>query len=184
MTIRDILKISAVYLGREDLIAYFNDSTAGNVSLAEVDSFVKCANFVINELATEYVPIKTTEGCDSTNGQILYSSLSATPLDILNVYDAFGNSLEFKTTPLYVKTSPSAVRIEYSYVPVEYSLNDTVAYTENTLPARVIAYGVTAETCLIDGKYREAEIWDKRFKDSILNVIIPKRSVMKGRCWM
>lgn len=182
MKIRDIIETTATFLGREDMITYLKSNLSNNQTMEkEINVFARAANLVINELATEYVPLKTTEICQSQNGQILYTSLLETPLDILNVYDAFDNKVAFKTTSLYVKTKPEAVRIEYTYIPDSASVNEEIAYREKDVPLRVIAYGTAAEISLIEGKFDEATIWDKRFKESILNRILPKNTVMKGR---
>jgi hypothetical protein len=189
MTIKQIIKTTAVYLGRDDIIAYLDGElfdTPEDVLKEleqEVNSLTKCANLVINQLATEYVPLKSIDVVRSDNGQILYTSFPSNPIDILAVYDVYGNKLEYKILPLYLLTKPEAVKVEYTYLPPEYNLEETIAYTENKVPIRIIAYGVTAEYTMISGRFDEAILWDKRYKNSILNILMPKNSVIKGRYW-
>ena len=103
--------------------------------------------------------------------------------DVLAVYDVYDNKLEFKLLPFYVKTKPDAVKVEYTYLPPEYTLDETIAYDEKLIPMRVIAYGVTAEYSLISGRFDEASIWDRRYKNSVLNLTLPKNTFIKGRYW-
>ena len=189
MTIKQILKTASVYLGREDLIKYLDGELSDinedvlNELKSEVDILTKCANLIINQLATEYLPVKSTDIVKSTNGQILYTSFPLDPLDVLAVYDVYDNKLEFKLLPFYVKTKPDAVKVEYTYLPPEYTLDETIAYDEKLIPMRVIAYGVTAEYSLISGRFDEASIWDRRYKNSVLNLTLPKNTFIKGRYW-
>ena len=94
MTIKQIIKTTAVYLGRDDIIAYLDGElfdTPEDVLKElehEVNSLTKCANLVINQLATEYVPLKSIDVVRSDNGQILYTSFPSTlPNDSLFIFN-------------------------------------------------------------------------------------------------
>lgn len=188
MTIKEITISAAGYLGREDIIEYLENHTfeSGEETRLkkEINILNRCANLTINRLATEYVPIKTIESVRSVNGKITYASLQNNVLDVLSVYDYYDNKISFRLYPLYIKTKPEAVKIEYTFIPVKYEADQNIAYSEKDVPARVIAYGVAAEWCMISGDYDEGRIWDKRFKESAENVSVARNRVVKARSWI
>ena len=104
-------------------------------------------------------------------------------LDVLGVYDGNGNKISYKVMPVCVKTGGQASKIEYSYIPPEYSLEEVIAYEEKLVPARVIAYGVASQICIIEGRFDQANVWEKRYKESLKNLIPLKRAKIKGRYW-
>jgi len=186
MTVKDIILTSATFLGREDIISYLNGDEVSQVSLnieKEISILVRLLNIVVSEIATDFVPIKTIETARSNNGQILFSSLLETPLDILNVYDVYSNKINFSLTPLYIKTKPESVKVEYTYIPQPLSLTSPFPYSEKQLPSRVFAYGVAYNTCLFEGKFDEADLWEKKYREALALVVLPKSSSVKGRWW-
>lgn len=188
MTIKNIVLTAAGFLGREDIIGYLEGRVTDNDEISalsgESQILVRCANLVINRLATEYIPIKTVENVNSVNGKITYASLLENVMDVIKVYDYHENPVSYKLYPLYIKTRPDAVKVEYTFVPRKYKIDEKIAYEERVVPERVIAYGVAAESCMIDGNYDEGRLWDKRFKESVKNLSVPKKCVLKARSWI
>lgn len=187
MTIKDIVKTTAVLMGNEEVADYLDGgeySEADGARLQkEVDILIKCSNLTINEIATEYIPVVTVEGVNNFSGYIYFNSLSMDVLRVIAVYDSQGNKLSFKPVQYGIKTSSSASKIEYSYIPPEYDLSSTVDFEEKNVPKRVVAYGVASQACIIEGKFEEAGLWNNRFKDSVINMALPKRTKIKGRYW-
>ncbi len=186
MTVKDIIETSAVFLGREDIISYLKGddiSLSNEDAEKEISILVRCVNIVLNELATEFVPLKTIETVRCNNGQILYSSLLQNPLEILKVFDINGKELDFSLNQLFIKTNSNAVQVEYTYIPLPLNLSSECVYAENEVPARIVAYGVAEKACLFEGRFDEAEIWAKKFKESASTISLPKNAVIKGRWW-
>jgi hypothetical protein len=187
MTIKDIVKTTAVLMGNEEICDYLDGgeySEADGARLQkEVDVLIKCSNLTINEIATEYIPVVTVESVTNFSGYIYFNSLLMDVLKVIAVYDNQGNKLSFKPVQYGIKTSNSACRIEYSYIPPEYNLSSTIDFEEKNVPKRVVAYGVASQVCIIEGKFDEAGLWNSRFKDSVTNIAMPKRAKLKGRYW-
>ena len=187
MTVKEIIKTSSVLLGRDDVYGYLSGEEFLSEDRArlqlEVNSFVKCVNLTLNEIATEYIPVVKTEAINNYSGYIYFNSLQMNVLDVLGVYDAGGNKVSYKVMPVCVKTGSQASKIEYSYIPPEYSLEEVVAYEEKLVPARVIAYGVASQMCIIEGRFDQATVWEKRYKESLKNLIPLKKAKIKGRYW-
>ena len=187
MTVKEIIKTSSVLLGRDDVYGYlsgedFLDEDRARLQ-AEVNAFIKCVNLTLNEIATEYIPVIKTEIVNNYSGYIYFNSLEMNVLDVLGVYDGNGNKISYKVMPVCVKTGGQASKIEYSYIPPEYSLEEVIAYEEKLVPARVIAYGVASQICIIEGRFDQANVWEKRYKESLKNLIPLKRAKIKGRYW-
>ena len=186
MTIKEILISTAAFLGRSDIIDYLDKGVTVNNEQCEkeVKMMVRCANLVINELALEYLPLKFIETAESNGGIIYFGSLSKNILQVLNIFDEYDNKISYKLHADYVKTKPERVKIEYTYIPDTYAIDDVIGYAEKDLPLRAIGYGVASEFSIISGLYDEGVMWDKRYKDSLSNLVFPKSVTAKKRNWL
>ena len=179
MTIKDIIKLSATMLNREDVIDYLEKGTATGDALECIDTLTRCANLTINELAGSYIFMQKEEGI---SGEIIkYTDLSETILKVIKVLDASGNKIKFKMMPEYVKLSSFGAKIIYNYLPSNYGLEDIIGYTEKDISSRIIAYGVVAEYCLVVHAFSESVMWHQRFIDGIEGKCYPKNSKIKSR---
>jgi len=43
------------------------------------------------------------------------------------------------------------------------------------MPNRIICYGIAREICIIEGRFDEANEWQKKFEESLLKSVKPKR---------
>lgn len=184
MQLKEIVKITAMYLGRGDVCDYLEagNSAQPNSGILElVNNLTGCANLVINELALSYIPMYKEETVNNENGKINYSTLTERVTEIVDVIDDYGNSVEFKVFPEYLETFYSHVKIKYKYIPSNYGLTDNVGYLENQVPARIIAYGTAGEYCLTERGFQESLMWRTRFNDSLSTLLTPKNTIMKSR---
>lgn len=183
MKLKDVIKLCAVYLGRERVVKYLEDGI--NISdedvLSTVDALTRCANVVISELACTFFPLVKKEKTGAEGGRTYYVNLTETPLEIKNVYNDAGSKIPFEVLPEYVKTDETSVTIEYAYLPANYDLNSHIGYTESKVPSRVLAYGTTAEFCLTERSFDESVMWRKRFTDALSLMLKPKNSKIKQR---
>ena len=60
MTVKDIVRLSAIYLNMENVVKYL-DGGEDNDALNGVNTLTVCANIVLNELACTYIPMIKTE---------------------------------------------------------------------------------------------------------------------------
>lgn len=183
MTVKDIVRLSAIYLNMENVIKYLEDGD-NNDALGAVNTLTVCANLVINELACSYIPMLKTERVKPENGKVYFSALSETPLEIVGVLDDNGNELSYTFDPEYVVVPTDAKTILYKYFPPNYGLTDKVGYRETEVPVRLLAYGAVAEYCLTIGAFSESVTWRNRFTDSVSATCLPKGVKTKTRSFV
>lgn len=183
MNIKDVIKLSATYLGRENVVKYLeqNLSCDDENVLATVDTLTRCANLVINELACSYVPMVRKQKVKAVGGKVYYTELPERVLEIVGAYDLDSNSINFKVNAEYVETLYGEYVVEYAYMPPNFGLTDEIGYSEIKLPARVIAYGTTAEFCLTEHAFDESVLWHNRFTGALSSILSPKNKIVKAR---
>ena len=185
MTIRKIASMVATFIGWRELKNYIDTDEGyyGECVEKAKQTLTELTNVVINELACSYIPALTVEDVTSVNGRVYYNTLSKTPLKVIKVCDKFGNELAFSSSPEYITVGSLAVTVEYEYAPEAVGFNDNICYMEKDVPARVIAYGVTAEYCIVDGDFDQAVMWHKRYTDAVADICLPKNATVKRRSW-
>lgn len=186
MKLKDVIKITALLIGRTDVCDYLKglSENAEPETLKTVDAMVTLANLVINELATTYVPLVKRESVRVSDGKVYYDDFSEKILKIRKVYGADGIELDFKTAPEYLSVCGySAVSVEYEYTPHNRGIDEETGYEEGQLPERVLSYGVAAEYFVSVGRFEEAVTWHKRYVDALSALLLPKNRIIKKRCW-
>lgn len=184
MTVKEVLSQAAFLLGKEDAVSYLQgdaDSDSGGEVAA---ALLKCFNIVENEIALDYIPLTAEQNVNVLGGKIYYSGLKHTPVSVLSVTDVYGNKLPFTIYPEYVQTKAGAQVIVYTYAPAVKKLTDSCEYG-NRISLRLVAYGVACEYCLVCGRYEEALLWDRKYKDALLCVAaLNKPHVVRSRRWI
>ena len=185
MTIKEIIKNTATMIGREDIVKCVEENADFQTQALKdsVNSLVKLANLVINELACSFVPMNTVEKISAKDGKVYYTSLSNNPLKIIGVYDNSGYDALKKITSTFAMVTSSEVYVEYSYFPKTYSLEDDIGYEEKDVPLRVLCYGLCAEFALSMGCYKDAVMWHGRYEDALEDFYKPCNSKIKRRVW-
>lgn len=156
------LQLDAVCTALESASTSYTGATK-----AEIDRLVRCANLVIGETASDYLPLKTRETVTTDDGEIEYSKLTKSIIDVYSVKDEYGRTVpvrEYFDRILVPKKG--RYEVEYSYMPQSVGLDDEIPYTER-LGARAIGYGTACEYCIISGMTDDAVLWDKRYKDAL-----------------
>lgn len=143
-----------------------------------------CLKNVINEVATEFVPVYAEETCVVTGGKVNLNELTKIPIRITSITSSQRN-LDFSATPFGPKLDcnyDGIVTVTYSYLPLIESEEDEVPYGEPLL--RALGFGLSAEYCLVAGPQEESEIWDMRYKDAIKEAAFARREYrIKPRAW-
>lgn len=184
MTLKDIILTTAMYLGREDVIAYLqnpNTSTENTDVLSVVDNLTRCVNLVINELSASYFPLIKEENVTTENNKIRYDSLSETAVQIVEIVDEYENKVNFEICPEYVLLYQTNVKVRYKYIPCNLGLDSQAGYQESVVPTRVLAYGTASEFCLTEKGFNESLLWRNRFCDALGVLLKPKNSKIKDR---
>ncbi len=185
VSVKSILTSASTLLKLDEVYAYLTgEGETDSETLRETDLLVRCANLVIREVASEYVPLKIKQKVTATDGKIPFASLSNRAIDVYAVVKN-GVKTDFKIFyDLIMVNGDGEYEVEYSYEPKKVLLNDFTPYLTARPSERVFAYGVAREYSLISGLGEEAEIWDVRFKDAITAFNRKKTSaVIAPRVW-
>lgn len=82
------LQLDAVCTALESASTSYTGATK-----AEIDRLVRCANLVIGEAASDYLPLKTRETVTTDDGEIEYSKLTKSIIDVYSVKDEYGRTV-------------------------------------------------------------------------------------------
>lgn len=142
------------------------DGTLDQDAERELDAVLSCANAVYREASAESCPLATCEVVDS-DGLVAYGDLQKVCVKVLRVEDVEGKKVRVRQCPPGIGTGRGKFRIYYCYLPDEADLNGSLAFDEGTVSSDVLAAGVAAEYLLRNGMYREAEAWERRYRDGL-----------------
>ena len=190
MTVKDVIALAAGCLGRDDLVAALNKTTSQLTAeeKLELESLLRCYNFVENEVALDYCPLKKEETVTVTANKISYTRLSSTPVNIRKIVCG-GMLARFVAYSAYILLSDGWVgtaNVVYDYIPGnKQSLTQPSEFTEGQISARLLAYGVTAQYCLVNGETGRAAVWDKKFRDALRAKNLLRRTIsVRSRRWV
>lgn len=160
MKIKDCIRLAAEAL---ELDATFTGKS-------DIDKLLlRCANNCLDEITSEYLPLKNEAKVRSEKGRIAYSQLGTAVYDVIWVKQN-GVKVKFELFPAHIRVeSDGEYEVCFYTRPEPMSMDDDVP-TELHLTPRVISYGIAAEYLLISGFYEEAVMYDKRFKDALIRL--------------
>ena len=183
IAVKDAIVLTAELLEIQERV---NDSINGSNSIGDgdVENLLRCFNLIENELALDYLPLYQEEEIDTKTGAVYFSELRSSPVRIMRVEDEWGNSCPFKLFPDYLKTQAGKIVVRYSYLPKEKTINEQSDFVLQ-VSTRLFAYGMASEYTLSCGRFEEAVIWDKKYKDAISATYKsnPSRKI-KARRWV
>ena len=184
MTIKEIIKITALAFGRENVVNYLNGGTSANdETLCTVNNLVALANLVISELACSYIPMIKSEVAFPKNGKTYYKDLSEKALKIRSVKNMAGRDVCFEQNSEYISVSAGQVLVEYEFLPSNYGLESVIGYKPKDVSAGTLSLGISAEFAISEGRFDEAVSFHKRYADAINELCLPKNNRIKDRCW-
>ena len=146
---------------------------------------IKCANYCLDEVVSEYLPLVNEKEVQATNGKIAYSLLDEAVFDIRGVYDYKSSKVRYKLMPSYIEVEKDGKYVvQYCTRLPKLSTNDEVPLQLRLTP-RIVAYGIAAEYLLISGFYEEAVTYDQRFKDALKRIAYGcSEKRIKRRRWL
>lgn len=186
MTTKQVLENAAIFLGKEELLdcAYFTNS---NEEISEdvkkdLDLLLKCLNFIVNEISTDYLPILKQKQVTFTNNEFDIKELDTNIYKIIKVEDKFGKNIKFKYIQGKINANVINAVVTYSAFATKCDLDGDVEDFNGIMPDRVLAYGTAMEYSFINSLYDDATIWESRYKNALLvlsqkkhNMVMPKR---------
>ncbi len=186
MKVNEIIKGTAILVGREDVFKYANNNFSGSASTdvnAVINVMISLLNMVVRELSASFVPMITTESV-SADREIKIANLSKKAVKIMNVLDYDGNEVPFAVKYDTIKISKPCSKIVYSYCPNTYAKGDEIGYEETDVPSIVLAHGVGAEYCLVEGDFDRACSLHDVYVDGVRRITKLKNTAVKGRSWV
>lgn len=165
ITVKEAIIAAAQTLDMQESVTGYLDGT-DVTGEADTENLLRCFNLVESELALEYLPLCAEEELETQTGTVYFSELSRAPVRVLRVRDKWDNERPFKLFPDYLKTQSGSVKVEYSYLPETKGLDGASDFALQA-STRLFAYGMAAEYTLSCGRFEEAAVWDKKYKDAI-----------------
>ena len=183
MTVKEVVVLAAELLGVSDDVKVFLDGDT-SVGELETNTLVRAFNLVENELALDYFPLFCEETLDVDSGRLYYRDLSRAAVRISSVAREDGEKVSYKIFSEYMQVEPDRVVVKYAYTPAVKDIDGESDFLIG-VPKSLMALGVAAEYCFMNGLYGEAEAWDKKYRTEIAKVYRarPAKSV-KERRWV
>ena len=189
MSTKQILKLVATFLGKEELLecSYFTESedTLTDEQTKELDILLRCLNLVVSEISTEYLPIYHEKEVTFSDGKLLLSEIDKDLFQICSLKDQFGNNVKFRIFDSHIKANVTNATVVYTVFASACTLEGNVDEFCVKIPDRVFAYGTAMEYSFISSLFDDAQIWGSRYKNSLLSISSKKHNVvMPKRRWL
>lgn len=156
MTVKEVVELSAELLGIE-------------LTDENTEELLTCYNFVENELAMDYFPLRTLDMVLIKENEIKYADLKNKAWRIINVLDFQNDEVKYRLYPEYIELKKNYnghyFFVRYNYIPKEKVIDDNCDYDDRY--KQVLKYGVCAEYCLMQGNFELASMFDNKYKDGI-----------------
>ncbi len=166
MKVKEVIISSLNLLGRNSLAARFKNG--GEMSAEESDTLetlLYCFNAVEDEVARKYIPLTYKETLRATDCIFYYEAFAKTPLSIKSV-TSDGVEVGYELFPRYILTKAQNVTIEYEYSPSKKKIDGNSDFGAEA-GEYLLATGMAAEYCLINGEIEAAEQWEQKYRSKI-----------------
>jgi len=183
MLVKDILKLTCEFLDNKDLaLKLLNNESLSDDEQKIVDDMLVCLNLARDEVSTEILPVVKIDKLKTQNLKVLFDDFSSYPISIFAVKDSFGRSVRHRVLEDGLIAFANEIEVWYTTKPEKVELNDKFS---STLPERVYAYATAREYYIKKALYKDAEIWEERFKNSIELLDRKKSSItLPRRRWL
>ncbi len=182
MILRDALKYAVFYLGYDDVIDLSNKQVTEKTS-KELRTLVKSANLTYSELICEYLPIYKKEKIRFTEGFFPFSELEDTVSSVFSLKKQ-GENVKYSLDAMGIYANEKEADLVYGIMPSEVGL-DGVLDIDGRISPKVFSLGVCAEFCMINNLFEESVAFEKRYKDSLSEVLRKKTEIrIKPRRWL
>lgn len=184
MQVKQVLKTASVMLNLADEFQLiFDGGSVDSQTQKEFDKLLTSLNLCYLEVCSDYLPLLEQESIFADNGKIFFTQLNKSVCQIISIKTQNGKNVKFTLFPNCIKTNYDGyLNITYSYIPSTLTLNDNF---DISITEKCLSMGTCAEYCFINSFFDDAEIWDKRFKES-LQLSLKKRGGIKlpKRRWL
>lgn len=168
---KEILKLSATFLGLYDVVAYLNNPTQ-NMSedtKKQLDELLIYMNYILREVTKEYYPLSCEEEIYSNSQcEILFSNFSKNIISIKSVLND-NNFATYNIYPTYIKVGKpnTKYKVSFNYVLDSVKSFDSEVVLPLGLEPFIISYGIASEYATSKLQYDEANMWESKFKNAL-----------------
>ena len=185
MKVKDVI-ISALHmLGRNPLADSLKNGSELNAEETEtVDTLLYCYNAVEDEIARKYIPLTYSETMSASDGIFYFAAFARTPVAIKRVLSD-GKEIGYEMFAQYMRVNAKKVTIEYEFSPSKKRIDGTSDYGAET-GEYLIAAGMVAEYCLINGEIETSEQWEQKYRQKIdrAQTKLPSGGYLTPRRWV
>lgn len=184
MTVKEVVLKAAKLLGiGEEVNNYLEGEPTSSNDEIYAKKLLLAYNQVEGELALDYLPLQQEDILTPRLEKVYYNVFSYSPIRVLCVKNEAGEEVPYTIFPQYIQVTAPKAYVTYTYTPNEKTFQDDSEYSL-FMSAWLMAYGVAAEYCLCEGRYEEAAVWDKKYKDGITSAYqMQKGDRIKERRW-
>lgn len=168
----EIIKNVALLLDDGEVIDYLNSSNETNKPV-NLDTYITLVNFVLTNIAQNFLCYKCTEELVSDNNcKLDLSDLKYGVCTIKSVKNQFGKPVKFSTSLDYiVADKPNKMYfVEYTFLPGTITELDDTVMLPLGLDYKTLCYGVVSEFYALKMQYTETNIWELKFKSNLKNL--------------
>ncbi len=184
MKTKTAIYYSAMFLSLEEVCQALESGVMSEEAQKECDILVKCANLIVDEIASDWLPLKNKEKITVNAGEFDMKNLQKPVIDVFRITDKEGRRGRFRQFFDKLFCDDGEYEIEYSYAPGELTLESDLPFPLSTPSVRVIAYGIACEYNIISGLTAEASVWENKFIDALKSATSKKREfTVKRRRW-
>lgn len=185
MKLKTAIYYASMFLGLDEVSELIESGEVGDEDQEKEKAILlRCANLVVSEIASDWIPLKTRESIIVTGGEIEYTALKERVVDVYCIEDKVGNKIAFRELYDRIILENGEYVIEYSHLPSEMQIEDDLPFKKNSPSERVIAYGVACEYSIISGAAEEASVFEQRFTDGLnCATRVKKEQKIKRRRW-
>lgn len=178
MKVEDVLAEVLVRLGDKD--KYDVNNLPQDDS--EINTIVKCINMIVSEIASDYLPVVYEEEVEAVNGIIPYDKLTKRLINLKKV-SKNASKIGAKMFPNEIVLNNSGlVRVEYCFMPDAVGLGDDIQLSPK-ITLMLIVYGVLGEYCLLQGRYEDSVLFDKRYREMLKIACRETKEIKLKRGW-
>ncbi len=182
MLLKEVIMTALTYLGDEEVALDGELVRHPKLSLLS-----RCANIVLKEIATDYLPITIEEEVVVKEGRISYDAFSRRVLEVLTIKDANTQIKSvFRHTPSsleVVNKDIKRAKVKYNCTPADIDLEEQCPVSP-LVGVKTVAMGVCSEFCLIEGMYEQSVMFSERYKEDLRGAVRKKGEIrIKPRRW-
>ena len=186
MKVKDIVLDACRLINRTDAAAWLkNPANYPDAEQTELLSvLLYCFNAAQDELARNYLPLTKVQKLESDDGKYYYASFDETPVRIKKI-TRNGERKDFKIYAEYVQSVSGEIEAEYEYTPSQKGLDGESEYSGGA-SGYMIALGMAAEYCLINGQAESYEKFEELYRRQIdaAQAALPKGDFIPPRRWV